>query len=88
MIWFANQFLFCHRSCHNSITPQEFPADQSRSCCIYRFDADQPEREPQMFRRIKLNVDMSPDDFVTTQVPPSAAMRTTKTVSDDHIALS
>ena len=38
------------------------------TCSVCRFDADEPEREPQIFRRIKLNVDMSPDDFVTTQV--------------------
>ena len=46
------------------------------TCSVCRFDADEPEREPQIFRRIQLNVDMSPDDFVTTQVPLSAATRT------------
>ena len=52
---------------------QELSMVDQWTCSDCRFDADEPEREPQIFRRIKLNVDMSPDDFVTTQVPLPAA---------------
>jgi prolyl oligopeptidase len=34
---------------------------------IYRFDTEQPELEPQIFRRIKLQCEFEPDDFVTRQ---------------------
>lgn len=63
-----SNLLFVAFACKVNCCYLSSSSKQGASAARCRFDAAHPEQEPKVFRRIKLNVDMSPDDFVTRQV--------------------